>query len=435
MKQIALTSETWEEISRIKGEPEWLRELRRESWELARRQPMPSPTEEEWRRLDLTGLDVWSYVPYIDPGYRARSPHDLPESLRGAVSAEAAGTLVQHNSETVLSSLGEGLAAKGVILKGLDEAVRQHPDLVRRHLYSCIPADTSKFTALAAALRSGGTFVYVPPGVVVDLPLHSLLWADAPGAGVFPHTLVVAGEGSQVSLVEEHTSLPGDRYVGHTVEIVVSPGSVVTYVYVQDLGPGAWNFTYQKALSDRDSSLDLVAVAAGGRVCKANIYGSMVGSGSTARLSGFYFGDDAQIFDFHTLQDHVAPRTTSDLLYKGVLKDQSRATYAGLIRVERLAQGTDAYQANRNLLLNPGARADSIPTLEIQANDVRCTHGATVSRIEEEQLYYLLTRGLPQKAAEYLIVQGFFEPIVDRIPLQNVKDRVSAIIDRKMGTE
>jgi Fe-S cluster assembly protein SufD len=268
--------------------------------------------------------------------------------------------------------------------------------------------------------------------VAVELPLHSLLWSDAEGLGLFPHTLIVAGEASQVAVVEEHSSLPGDRYVGHTVEIIASPASVVTYVYVQDLGVGAWNLSYQKSLTHRDSSLDLVAVAAGGRLCKANIYGSMVGPGATARLSGFFFGDDAQVFDFHTLQDHVAPRTTSDLLYKGVLKDESRATYAGLIRVERAAQGTDAYQANRNLLLNPGARADSIPTLEIQANDVRCTHGATVSRIDEEQLYYLLTRGLPRKAAEYLIVQGFFEPIVERIPLDTVRARVNAIIDRKM---
>ncbi len=432
MKHIALTSETWQEISRMVGEPQWLGELRREAWELARRMPMPSPQDEEWRRLDITGLDPWSYTPYSDPGYRAETAKELPSLLQGAVSQDEAGTLIQHNSANVFARLREDFATKGVIFTSLDRAVVEHPDLVRQHLYSAIPIDTSKFTAIAAALRSGGTFVYVPKGVTVELPLHSLLWADGQRTGLYPHTLIVAEEASQVAVVEEHNSEDGDRYVGHTVEIVALPASVVTYVYVQDLGRGAWNLTYQKALSHRDSTLDLVAVAAGGRVCKANIYGSMVGSGSIARLSGFYFGDDDQVFDFHTLQDHVAPHTTSDLLYKGVLRDRSRATYAGLIRVERSAQGTDAYQANRNLLLNPGARADSIPTLEIQANDVRCTHGATVSRIDEDQLYYLMTRGLPPRAAEHLVVEGFFEPIVERIPLQEVRRRVSSIIDRKM---
>ncbi len=216
------------------------------------------------------------------------------------------------------------------------------------------------------------------------------------------------------------------------VEIYARENSNVRYINLQEWGPATYSFSTQRVLAERDSKVNWLFVALGSQLGKANLDSVLRGPGADVEMLGLVFGDGHQVLDCHTIQDHVAPNTRSDLLYKGVLKDQAHSIFSGLIRVFPHAQKTDAYQQNRNLLLSPTARADSIPNLEIGANDVRCTHAATVGQVEDEYLFYLMSRGLPRAVAEQMIVEGFFEPVLQRIPLEDLRERLFGYIQHKM---
>ena len=270
--------------------------------------------------------------------------------------------------------------------------------------------------------------------VVVELPLRAATWAG-PHASSFTHTLVVVERGAKVTFVEEFTSDDrGDQAIHNgVVELIVRENAQLDYVNVQDWDRKAFNFTTERAIVDRDATLHWVVGGIGSRLTKSFIDASLVGPGSTAVMSGVFFGDGRQHLDYDTQQNHMAPHTTSDLLYKGALRDRARSVWQGMIKVLPNAQQTDGYQANRNLILSKTARADSIPGLEIEADDVRCTHGATVSQLDPDEVFYVRSRGLPYKEAERLIVQGFFAPVIERIPLPDVRERLTAEIVRKIG--
>ncbi len=422
-----------EALSARLGEPEWIRERRLAAWEAFERLPLPSMThQEEWRRTDISGLDLTAFtLPRPDGG-------PAPDVARVAGElAVRAGLNIHADGAASTSTLSEESRAQGVIFADLSEAAAEHPHLVREHLLRAIPdAEQHKFRALHAALWSGGTFVYIPKGVEVTLPLVAQSWLGTPGGALFPHTLVVAEEGSQVMLIDLYGSVAaGDRTLASGVtELVVGAGAQLRYVAIQEWGAPMWEVgSLIRARLARDATLNSLVVGLGGGLVKVDVESQLEGPGASSEMLGLYFGAGRQHFDFHTLQEHQAPHTLSDLLYKGAVTDQARSVFAGLIHVDRGAQKTNAFQANRNLILSDAARSDSIPKLEILANDLRCTHGSATSRLNEEHIFYLMSRGLSRAQATRMIVEGFFADIFDRVPIDRVRMHLQQQIARKMA--
>jgi Fe-S cluster assembly protein SufD len=299
-----------------------------------------------------------------------------------------------------------------------------------------VRATEGKFAAMAAALATNGVLLYVPRGVQVEEPLHSVLWGPGSRLAHLSHILVWVEDGASLTYVHEAaspTEPDGQTLHSGIVEINVGQGANLRFVELQSWGEHVWNFSHERARVERDANLDWIFVAVGSQLTKNFSELDLQGQGATGRMSGFYFTDGTQHLDHDTQQNHLAPNTTSDLLFKGALKDRSRSVWQGMIYVAPGAQKTDGYQANRNLVLSSQARADSIPGLEILADDVRCTHGATVGKIDPNEIFYLRSRGIPLEEAERVIVEGFFDPIVQRIPFEGVKGRLERIISEKMG--
>jgi Fe-S cluster assembly protein SufD len=422
---MSFTIEAVEELAALHEEPEWVRARRRDAFAAYERLPLPSRSDEEWRRTDIRGLNLDAFEAF--------------ERADGAAPADpiedVAGVLRQRGSEPGAVELDPEVAARGVLLMPLSRAVKEHPDLVRPHLFSEARPDRDKLAALHAALFSGGTFLYVPEGVAVEKPLVSQFWSSGGGAAVLPHTLIVAGRGSSFNYLDEFLSPDLDRpaLTSGSAEVIAGEGANVGYVSLQRWGRHAWQFADQRVRAERDATVRLVAVGLGGRFAKNRIEATLAGPGATAELKALFFGSGQQFFDFHTIQEHRVGNTTSNLLFKGALRDEARSVYAGLIRIEPGASHSDAYQANRNLLLSKTARAHSIPMLEILNNDVRCTHGATVAPVDPEHLFYLESRGIPAATAERMIVHGFFGDVLDRIPVQQARDLVEQELEARIG--
>ena len=423
------------EAIRTAGEPAWLTDRRLAAWDAFQRLPLPSQVyQEEWRRTDISGLDLEAFTP-PEPGGRAAPPHDLT-GISGT-DGDRAGLVAHVDGAAVTQVLGEEARRHGVLFLDLAAAASAHPDLVREHLLGMLgdDFDRHKLRALHAALWSGGTLVYVPRGVEVRLPLVAQTSLGTPGAAIFPHTLLVAEEGSKATLVDLYASVPeGSRtFACGMTELILKQGAQVRYVAFQEWGAPMWEVgSLIRARLERDATLHSLVVALGGSLVKCDVESELRGPGASSEMLGLYFGAGRQHIDFHTLQEHRAPHTLSELLYKGAVKDVARSVFAGLIRVDWGAQKTNAFQANRNLILSEGARSDSIPKLEIMANDLRCTHGSATSRLNEEHIFYLMSRGLSRGQATRMIVEGFFADVFDRIPLERVRAHVEKKIAEKM---
>jgi Fe-S cluster assembly protein SufD len=413
------------------GYPEFLKAYRSEAWAAFESWPMPTTTDEAWRRTDIHGLEAGSFsLPDTD------SAQDAPtEFLQPVAGEQHGGQLILIPGRTTQIELDPALASQGVVFTDLAIAERKYPQLLEKLLGKVVRPDEGKFGALAAAMASTGVLVYVPRGVQVEQPLQSLLWGAGAGKAYFSHILVWVEEGAALTYVHEsasHNEPSGQTLHAGIVEIHVGDGANLRFVELQSWGEHVWNFSHERARVGRDASLDWIFGAIGSRLTKNFSDLDLIGEGATGRMSGFYFTDGVQHLDHDTQQNHLAPHTTSDLLFKGALRDRSRSVWQGMIYVAPGAQKTDGYQANRNLILSQHARADSIPGLEILADDVRCTHGATVGKIDPEQLFYLRSRGIPHSEAERLIVEGFFDPIMQRIPFEGVRTRFQDAIREKM---
>lgn len=420
------------------SEPEWLRERRAHAWDVYERTPMPTIRLEEWRytnlkkKLDLDSLQL------SDAEAMSDDASTWPERLRAAMDEDraASGHIVIIDGHVVHADVDKQLAAQGVILESLQEAITNHEELVRDHLATdAVPAEEGKFAALNAALWSDGIFLYVPKGVQLELPVRVTCWLSEAGTAYFSRVLIVAEAQSQVSYVDEVLSddFESQTYTSTAVELIARDGARVQYVAVQRLGRGTFYQSMQRTLAQRDSKLDTLNVALGASVTRVDLNARLLGPGANSDMLGLYFGDDDQHFDFNTSQDHVAEHTSSDLLYKGALDGASRAAFRGIIRVLPGAQGTDAYQTNRNLLLSPESRADSLPNLEIEADDVKCSHGATVGQLDDEAKFYLMSRGLSLIQAERLVVLGFLGEVLAKLPLGGVVDKVTRVIEQKLA--
>ena len=423
-----------------RGEPAWAVEQRRTAAAQARTLGFPGRTHELWRRIDFRTLE--DAIASLDP-FRASAPtrnlDDLPAALLARLGGEAGrvGLLVQRNADVVIEQASPELTRQGVILSSLDRALVRHPDPLRDRLGALIAPDYDGYAALGTALQSGGAFIHVPDGVEAALPIRLLHWLDGTGQIEAPRTVIVLGKGARATIIEELLSDPGPAdglsfHLGGT-EVFLGEDAKLVYGTLQEWGGNVYHYSNQRAQVARGAELQWIQTVLGGRMVKTNSYFDLVGPGGQAFVHGFMFGDGRQQFHLHTLQRHLADHCTSDLLIKGCLKDRARSVYQGLIQVAEGAQRTDAYQANRNLVLSDTARADSIPGLEILANDVRCTHGATIGSVDPEQMYYLMARGLPRNQAQRLIVEGFFAPVIDRIPLEDIREHLRLLIQRKIG--
>jgi len=416
-----------------------MRERRMEAWRRYEELPGPTGREEEWRRTDLSLLRMDDALPYAASPLHGHPPSEWPRPLRALApeSNGVAGSLVQHESETILDVVDEDLASRGVIWCSLDRAVREHPDLVHRYLLSReVAGPHDKFIALHAALLSGGTFLYVPRDQEVTLPLHSAVATSAPGLAVFPHTLVVAEAGSRVTLIEEHFSEgAGERaFNGALAEVYAGEGASVSYVHIQHWGEHVHSLDFLRSFQERASRVASIVVGLGGRISKGHVEAFLEGEGASSQMFGVFLPSGSQHFDYVTLQDHLAPHSVSDLLYKAAVKDRARSLYYGVTRVRKSARQSSAYQGSRNLLLNEGAKADATPVLEIEAFDVlRCGHGATVGPVDEEQLFYMMCRGLPEPDAQRMIVEGFLQEVLEHVPGDSIRARVTKAVDDKLA--
>jgi Fe-S cluster assembly protein SufD len=402
--------------------PAYVEELRREAFDRFEALPIPSQETEEWRYTDLSELDL-SFRPHV-PGHG----RDVP-----GVEGERAGVQVQHNSSVAMTTSNQDLEARGVIFCDLDEATAKHEDLVAPHLHRLVRTDRTKFSALHGAFRTGGTFLYVPPGVTVDLPLQTLTYLDEENGAVFPHTLLVAGADSEVTFIDRFAGTDLHRGLSVAVaEIVVGRAARVRYTSIQEWGDGVTHLGVQRAEVNRDADFRSLAIGFGASLARAEAEALLAEPGASSEMLGVYFADGTQHFDHRSEQDHAAVNCTSDLLYKGALRDHSRGVYSGWVHVRPGAQKTNAMQTNRNIILSDSAFARSIPNLEIEADDVRCGHAASVGPVEEEQLFYLMSRGIPRSEAERLIVFGFFNEVLDRITLDEVRQSAALSIEAEL---
>jgi Fe-S cluster assembly protein SufD len=380
----------------VSTEPTWLAERRRQGASLAQSLPMPDAKAKGWEFTDLSGLDIDAYEP---------------------VAAEA-----------------EITAPEGVTVLPLGDAVGEHEALVKERLGSLVSIE-DPFVARNESAWTEGVLVHVPRGVQVSEPIRVEVPVDRGGAAFPWRTLIVLEEGAEAE-VWEHWSSPSDEVDGllnAVVELSVGQGAALRYVNTQDVSERAWLFATQRAQVERDGRLDWAALGFGSARGKVRMETNLAGPGSEARVTGGYAGGAGQHLDYDTTQEHAAPNTNSDLAFRGVLAAGATAVWRGMIRVDPGAQQTDAFQESRNLLLSTEAHADAIPGLEIEADDVRCTHAAAVAQIDRDQLFYLTSRGLDPAEAKSLIIEGFLESLVERLAEGPVRDEISAALERRLA--
>ena len=438
-----------EKIAR--DEPQWMRDKRLEAYSLYESLPMPHTTEDDvWRRtVDMRTQDYWRRTRRHLRGFAVENYHPAAEANgnRSTKVEDGAGVIVQVDGNTQHTYLSPELEKKDVYFADLHTALKERGDLIRDYfmtravtlettLKSGNIATHNTFDALHGAFWQGGYVLHIPKGVRIEDPLRVYIQLSEDQQADLSHVLLIAEEDSQVVIIEDNASTNTDLGGLHcgAVEIFAGQNANVTYVQVQHWNRQVWNFATQRSVISKDAQLCWVTATFGARLSKLNQAIVLEGSGAHAQLLGLAFTDARQHLDVSTAQEHLSPHTTSDLLYRNVLKDRSQTAWGGNIYVYPNANYTDAYQKNDNLLLSERAHADTLPGLEIEAHEVRCTHGATAGQIDAEQVFYLMSRGLPYDLAEKLIVDGFFEPVMERIPMDAVRKEMQEFVSSKLET-
>jgi Fe-S cluster assembly protein SufD len=393
-------------VTTTSTEPAWLAARRERAAAASVGLALPDATVPGWEFTDLGGLDLDAFPP-------APAEHEGGESVFEDVAVP-----------------------DGVTAIPLAQAVAERPELVERHLGSVVASEGDPFAARNDAEWSSGLFVHVAPGVAADGPVIARAVQAAAERGTYWRTLIVVDEGAEAEVWEQYLSAAPDLggLFNTVTELVVGPGARLRYVSAQALSEKAWIFGTQRAEVDRDGALEWVALGFGSARGKVRMETNLAGRGSEAKVTGAYVGRGRQHLDFDTTQEHAAPNTTSDLAFRGLLDGRSTAVWRGMIRVDPGAQQTDAFQESRNLLLSTRAHADAIPGLEIEANDVRCTHAAAVAQIDREQLFYLRAHGLGFKQAQRLVIEGFLQELVERFPAGALHNALSAALERRLAT-
>jgi Fe-S cluster assembly protein SufD len=404
--------------------PDWLKARRAAAFERFEATPLPTDAEEVWRYSRIADLDLDRFGP-------APAPADttVPAALQPVLDAvrDRAGLIVVRDGAIVHSEIEPGLAERGVVVGDLNRVTDAE------ELLGATGGEQDAFTALNEALLPGAAVVDVPAGVVIERPIVILEWVDGDATAVLSRTIVRLGEQAEATVVDVLASADVDAFVAPIVELQVGNAAHLHWLGVQDLGRRVWQVGYHLSRIGRDASLAAANVVLGGDYARVRTDSRLVGQGGTSNLLAVYFGEGDQMHDFRTLQDHNAPRTTSDLLFKGAVEDRAQSVYSGLIRVRKGAAGTSAFQTNRNLVLSEGAHADSVPNLEIEENDVRCSHASAVGPIDEDQRYYLESRGVPTDVAERLILLGFFDEVLTRMPVPELLELLRGAVATKLG--
>jgi Fe-S cluster assembly protein SufD len=415
-----------DEIARHFEEPEWLSKRRRQAWETYHRLPMPDRVAHLWRYTDPK-----HFVFTADGAVPATQPVDLAAARKLWEGEALAGVALWQGGTVAHIELDPELAARGVVLMDLHRAAREFQRMVEAQLGRAVKDDHGKFEALNAAVWQGGLYLHVPRHVVIERPVHLIVAGDASTPFLAPRILIGLEEGAQATVVNEFVSPRDDAFAANSVvEAVAGQGAHLRLVGVQRWGDKVTSHFTQRAVLARDAQMLMVWAGLGAEVSKADLGTLLEGRGSNVKLLGMSFGQSDQHFDQHTVHDHRASDTFSDLDFKIVLKDRARSAYTGLIRIEPHATNCEAYQENRNLLLSEGTRADTIPELEILNDEVRCTHGATIGPLDEEELFYLAARGIPRDEAIRMVVAGFVEPTLKAVP-EDLQDRLrSYVTDR-----
>ena len=434
------TRDQVEMLSVRRVEPEWLRERRTTAHEAFASLPTPDTRSEEWRYTDIGSMLRLEEIGLPEEAAGTSGTDELPEGLRAMIgeAGEASAQLVQVDASVVFRNLPEELARQGVVFTSLDHAVREHGELVRRYLGTAVTDEDGKYAAMNSALWSGGLFLYVPKKVRVEIPLRAYRWLASPQGSLFGRTLIVAEEFAEVALMEELGSeaVEGQALSNGAAEIFAAEGAKVTFVTLQRFGSGVVHLTTDRLVAGRDARITTLYTTLGSDLTRADVRCRLKAPGAHVDMLGLYLGEGTQHFDHETLQDHISPHASSNLLYKGALRDTGRSVFRGLIRVHPRAQRTDAYQTNRNLILSNQARADSLPNLEIGADDVRCSHAATVGQLDEEEIFYLQSRGLPKLEAMRLVIFGFFGEVLEQLELTGIRRELVRAIERKLyGTQ
>jgi Fe-S cluster assembly protein SufD len=383
---------------------------RTDALERYRALPLPDTSDEHWRFTDLRGFDPDAF------------------STNGAKAAAPAESILELDAAAVVTVTEGGLDVERTA-EGIEIAPLGDHDL----LGTLVGAD-EKFAAHNAAMWENGLLVRVPQGVVLEKPVYVRITNGTEGGSLFWRLLIVCEPGSRLSFIEEYASASPELsgYSNAVTELFVGQAAKLEYVSIQNLSAETWHFANHHARVERDAELDWVAGGFGSKKGKVRVQNDLAGQGATSRVTGAYFADGSQHLDYDTFQEHMAPSTTSDFAFKGALRDRATSVWRGMIRVEPDAQKTNAYQENRNLLLSEQAHADSIPGLEIMANDVRCTHGATISQVDRDELFYCMARGLTRGEAERLIVRGFYQEIFDRIEFDPVREALQAALEARI---
>ncbi len=427
--QAGFSQQAFDAFLQTLHEPGWLLDARRQAWQTFCQLDWPTRGNEEWSRTDIRMFRLDRYVPLMD----VSPTQSLPSALLSE-GVELGGQLTSVNGQVTDHVLEPRWAERGVLFGSLSEMVQSHGDLLRPYvLRQIINPAYDKFAALQAAFWSGGHIFYVPRSVVIDQPMHTFsVLTD--GAAELSRSLIILEDSAEATLLCETGSCSdsGDGFHCGSLEVLLQPGAHMRVVNMQNWGHGTWNFAHHKAVLQRDSSLQWTVAAMGSRLSKVNQHVELSGPGADCQVNGVMFTERKQHIAYNTLQHHVAPHCHSDFLYKGALQDKSRTVWRGMIKVDPEAQQTNGYQRNDNLLLSSNVRADSIPGLEIEADDVRCTHGSTSGRVDEELIFYAQCRGFTRREAIRAIVTGFFQQIFDRITIDSVREALGQAIARRV---
>jgi Fe-S cluster assembly protein SufD len=436
------TAEASARISELLEEPDWLASRRADAYKQFESLPWPDQVAEEWRHTDLRPLEVERFEPAVRNHAPVNALEDLPPDVLALTigkKGERDALGVRLDSDLVHLRMAPRLAEQGVVLNRIEKVAVERPELVEPYLGTAGSSEFEhKLTSLNSAFTASGSFLYVPRGVHIELPVVVVRTLSRAGIGIFPKVIIVAGEGSSVTYVDHFggAELGGESLVVPSIEIYAEQGAIVNYLCLQNWPQTVWHLQNLRAVIGRDATVRTLISSFGAKMARSVTQSILAGQGAHTEMLGLYFGDSDQHIDNRTLQLHAAPDTSSNLYYKGALKGNSRAVYSGLVDIEKDAPRADAQQANRNLLLSDGASALPDPFLEIKTSEVvRATHGVSVGRPSEDVLFYLYSRGLEPAEAQNLFVKGFFQEVIDRVGVPQIRELLEGAVDEELQVE
>ena len=436
MSKTGFSKSTFHSVLKHYQGPSWFEEIRKQAWDSCCAQSFPSQNDEEWRRTDIRAWDPESFIPaHLFENRKSSRNVDLEVT---SDTTDYGGVLITVDGTPYSQKPEHPLTTEGVFFGTLDQALSDIPDRIQSYLSAqALKLNHDRFSAMHTAFLNGGTVLHVPKGVQLEVPLYDICALASEHIADCSHLLVILEEHASATLlhkvVSTNKTLPG-MHIG-AVDLILKEGSNLNYIELQNWGDEVWNFSRQQALLQNNATLHWTTACLGSCVSKANQEIALEGSGAVAEMNGIMFANNRQHLSYHTKQHHMAPHTQSDLLYAGALDDHSRSVWRGMIRVEPDAQKTNAYQRNDNLLLSEEARADSIPGLEIEADDVRCTHGATAGKIDADQIFYAMCRGMSETEANLMVIEGFFGRVYDRVTSPSIRHQLNQAVADKLGIE